>query len=227
MLSRKDEFKKFVRFNNLHNFTKTHADLCGGKFEDVWSNECITKKRCSECGSVAFLSQVSAKPILTDAPKNRPKQIPTMSTIQTLEGYIRREKLGLEPVDYKQDRHEYKFMNHCVSCGQWFKAHAEKDVCPDCSNISSGESGLDYDKFYKDSIEFWQGGQKHEVGSAGGRPAKPKPATYIPSNTIVQNWVRMWDAWGLSAREIRLQLAQLTSVPASTKFAALAAANLA
>ena len=208
MLSRKDEFKKFVRFNKLHNFTKTHADLCGGKFEDVWSNECITKKRCESCGSIAFVDTRTL---------NR----------GIVEGYIRREKLGLEPVDYKQDRHEYKFMNHCVSCGQWFKAHAEKDVCPDCSNISTGESGLDYDKFYKDSIEFWQGGQKHEVGSAGGRPAKPKPATYIPSNTIVQNWVRMWDAWGLSAREIRLQLAQLTSVPASTKFAALAAANLA
>lgn len=147
MVLRKDEFKDFVQFKTLRHFTKTHASFCIGTFEDVWQNGCITKKRCEDCGSVAFIDTR------------------TLSR-NVVEGYIRKEKLGIELTQYKQDRHEYKFMVHCVSCGQWVKSHKSTDVCPDCSNISSGESGLNYDEFYHDELELWQQGQKHEVNSS-------------------------------------------------------------
>jgi hypothetical protein len=189
MLSRKDEFVQFVGFNTLHNFTKTHASFCGGKFVDVWSSGCITKKRCAACGAVAFVDT-------------------RVLNRGMIEGYIRRVNLGLEPSNRKPDGHEFKFNNHCVSCGQWFKDHKERDVCNDCSNISSGESGLDYDKFYHDSIEFWQGGQKHEVGSAGDRPAKPSFTKTRPSVQVMLLHIHGWLFEGINQREMLHRLGE-------------------
>ena len=184
MVLRKDEFKNFVQFKKLHHFTKTHAGLCDGQFEDVWTNGSITKKRCLKCGTVAFVDSRTL---------NR----------GVIEGYIRREMLGLEPTKFTQDRHNYKHMNHCISCGEWFKSHTKDDLCTNCHTVSSGESGLDYDEFYHDTIELWQQGQKQEVGSDGDRPVVKKVKQYRPSHAILKLHIGGWVHEGLSETDIR------------------------
>ena len=189
MLSRKDEFKQFVRFNKLNWFIKTHKSFCDGKFEQVWQIGTTTKLRCPSCGTVGFRN-------------------PNLLRSGLVEGYIRREKLGLEPFNRKDDRESYKFSNHCIDCGQWFRSTKKEDLCSACSNTGNVESGLDYDKFYKDSIEFWQGGQKHEVGSAGDRPAKPPFTKTRPSIQVMLLHIHGWMFEGINQREMLQRLGE-------------------
>ena len=189
MVLRKDEFKNFVQFKKLHHFTKTHAGLCDGQFTDVWTNSHIAKKRCDKCGSVAFIDSRTIKN-------------------NVVEGYIRREKLGLEPVKFTQDRHNYKHMNHCVSCGEWFKSHTKEDLCANCNTISSGDDGLNYDEFFHDdpSINVWQQGQKQEVGSDGDRDVVKTVKRYRPSHAILKLHIGGWVHEGMSESNMRKKL---------------------
>jgi len=186
-----NKYKQFVKFQKLDWFTKTHSSFCSGKFEQVWVRGVVTMSRCAECGSVAYLTTVSTKPTLTDAPNNRPKQIPSL-TLPSLEGFIPRYKLGLVQVEYKSDKETFKFNNNCLNCGQHFKSDKPKDVCPDCFNVSLGDSGLDYDKFYKDSNDTWQQGDHWEVGSNGPTKSKKPVPRYIPSPAVIKLHVSSW-----------------------------------
>lgn len=189
MVLRKDEFKQFVKFQSVNWFIKTHTDLCDGVFDDVWVNGCITKKRCSKCKSVAFVDTRTL---------NR----------GIVEGYIPRAKMGLEPVEYNQDRELFKFTNHCIDCGQWFRSTKKEDLCSSCSNTGNIDSGLDYDKFFTDSIEFWQGGQKHEVGSEGDRPLKTSFKKPKPSIQVMLLHIHGWLFEGLNQREMSRRLGE-------------------
>ena len=202
------KFKQFVKFQSMDWFAKTHRSICDGKFEQVWVRGIVSMSRCAKCGSVAYLTQVSIRPTLTSAPKNRPKQVAAMSTIPTMEGYIHRHKIGLEPVEYRSDKETFKFSNHCIDCGQWFRSTKKEDLCSSCSNTGNIESGLDYDKFYHDSIEFWQGGQKHEVGTEGDLPAKPSYTKPKPSIQVMLLHIHGWLFEGINQREMLHRLSE-------------------
>lgn len=221
MLSKNVKFKQFVKFQNLEWFGKTHFSFCNSNFEQVWVRGLITYSRCKKCGSVAYITKVSTKQVLTNPPKNRPKQIPT-STLPTLEGYIPRAKLGLEPFERNDDRETYKFSNHCIDCGQWFRSHKKEDLCQSCSNTGNVESGLDYDKFYNDKNEVWQQGQLDEVNSRGGLPKPSIQSPKVePSFQWIKNHIMFMVGRGCSSTEVRLELSEF-KLPPTTKFSILA-----
>ena len=147
-------FANHQQYDNIDEFVKVHASVCKGTFTTSLNTKNTTthQKICKSCGSVAY-TQIGEY-------RNQPKIF--------FKGFIRYEKIGLERPQTQYGSKKYN--NHCVACGEHFKANTRADYCPTCDAGHYEESYTNYDynaESHAGSTDntVWQQGQKHEVNA--------------------------------------------------------------
>ncbi|MCK5602401.1 hypothetical protein KAR91_11040, partial [Candidatus Pacearchaeota archaeon] len=142
------------QYDDIDKFAELHASICKGQFTTSLNTKNTTthQKICKSCGSVAY-TQIGEY-------RNNVKVF--------FKGFIRYEKIGLERPQTQYGNKKYN--NHCVACGEHFKANTIADYCPTCDAGHYEESYINYDSHAESHARstdntVWQQGQKHEVNA--------------------------------------------------------------